>query len=76
MVFAKICAEILMTKKNKNQTLLDKYLGCFGNFNFQDPICKKFCALRLRCLIDRDQNNTLELIEDLMSSAGMSAKIQ
>lgn len=65
-----------MKKEYKDKTALDNYMGCFGNFNIKDPICKKFCALRLRCLIDRDQNNTIELIEDLMSSDGLSIKIQ
>ena len=65
-----------MKKEYKKKTPFDKYLGCFGNFNVQDPICKQFCALRLRCLIDRDQNNTLELLEELMHSDGVSIKIQ
>lgn len=61
-----------MTKEYK----LDERLGCYGSFNIQDPICKQFCALRLRCLIDRDQNNKLELLEDLISSDFISIKIQ
>ena len=56
--------------------MLDDRLGCYGNFNIQDPICKGFCALRLRCLIDRDQNNRLEILEDLISSDFISIKIQ
>ena len=65
-----------MKKEVKKRSPFDNYLGCFGNFNIKDPICKQFCALRLRCAIDRDQNNTLELLEGLMSSDGMSIKIQ
>jgi hypothetical protein len=47
---------------------LNDYLGCYGNFNIQDTICKKFCALSLRCAIDRDHNTRLEMLEDLMTS--------
>jgi len=57
-----------MKKEFIGKTSLNDYLGCFGNFNIQDPICKKFCALRLRCAIDRDHNTRLELLEDLISS--------
>ena len=65
-----------MTNEFRNKIPLDDRLGCYGSFNIQDPICKKFCALRLRCLIDRDHNNRLELLEDLISSDLMSIKIQ
>ena len=54
----------------------DNHLGCFGNFNIEDPICRKLCALRLRCAIDRNKNNRMELLEDLISSSEMFIKIQ
>lgn len=65
-----------MTKEYSETISLDERLGCYGSFNIQDPICKRFCALRLRCLIDRDQNHKLELLEDLISSEFISIKIQ
>jgi len=65
-----------MAKELSNKIPMDDRLECYGSFNIQDPICKKFCALRLRCLIDRDENNRLELLEDLISSDFMSIKIQ
>jgi hypothetical protein len=54
----------------------DNHLGCFGNFNIEDPICRKLCALRLRCAIDRNKNNRMEILEDLISSSEMFIKIQ
>lgn len=59
-----------------NKISFDDHLGCFGNFNIGDPICKKLCALRLRCAIDRNKNNRMELLEDLISSSEMFIKIQ
>jgi hypothetical protein len=63
-------------KKNNNSGLdLDDYLGCFGNFNRRNPVCKKFCAVNLRCAIERDQNVRIELIEDLVAAEDMKGRI-
>jgi hypothetical protein len=40
-------------------------LGCFGNFRFEDPICRKHCAIRIRCAIERDQDIYLEVFEEM-----------
>jgi hypothetical protein len=50
-----------MKKELNNKIPLDDHLGCFGDFNIEDPICKKFCALSLRCIIERDQNVRMEI---------------
>ena len=50
--------------------------GCFGNYNNEDDICKKMCALRLRCTVEHNQNMRMELIEDLVASDGILLKIQ
>ena len=65
-----------MKKELMNQISLDDHIGCLGNFNIQDPLCKKLCALSLRCAIDRDKNTRLELLEDLMSYSGVFIKMQ
>ena len=65
-----------MKKELMNKISFDNHLGCFGNFNIDDPICKKLCALRLRCAIDRNKNAQMELLEDLISSSEMFIKIQ
>ena len=57
-----------MKKKCINSLDLNDYLGCFGNFNRRNLVCKKFCAVNLRCAIERDQNVRIELIEDLVAS--------
>jgi hypothetical protein len=63
-------------KKELINISIDDHLGCFGNFNIEDPICKKLCALRLRCTIDRNKNTRMELLEDLIFSSEMVIKIQ
>ncbi len=65
-----------MKKELNNKIPLDDHLGCFGDFNIEDPVCKKFCALSLRCIIERDQNVRMEILEDLVSPDGMFIKTQ
>ncbi len=65
-----------MKNESKDINLLDDHLGCFGEFNSKDPICKKFCALNIRCAIDSNQNNLIEFLEDLASSNEIFMKIQ
>ena len=65
-----------MKKKNNRRLVLDDYMGCFGNFNRNTLVCKKFCAVNLRCAIERDQNVRLELIEDLVSSEDVPGRLQ
>jgi len=65
-----------MKKELINKVSFDNHLGCFGNFDIEDPICKKRCALRLRCAIDRNKNTRMELLEDLISTSEMFIKLQ
>ena len=55
--------------------MLDQYLGCFGGYRGDDPICRKRCALNLRCAIEHEQNERFEILEELVSSNGMVIKI-
>ena len=64
-----------MNKKHNRRLALDDYMGCFGNFNRGNLICKKFCAVNLRCAIERDQNVRLELIEDLVASEDVPGRL-
>ncbi len=41
------------------------HTGCFGNFRFEDAICRKHCAIRLRCAIERDDKMLLEVVEEM-----------
>ena len=59
-----------------DHVFLNSLKGCFGDYNTEDTICTKMCALRLRCTIEHNQNMRMELIEDLVSSDGILLKIQ
>ncbi|MBW2604038.1 MAG: hypothetical protein JRE28_06930 [Deltaproteobacteria bacterium] len=65
-----------MKKELMNKISIDDHLDCLGNFNIEDPLCKKLCALRVRCAIDSDKNVRLELLEDLMSYNDVFIKMQ
>ena len=65
-----------MKKELMTQISINDHLGCLGNFNIEDPLCKKLCALNLRCAIDRNKNVRLELLEDLISYNSVFIKIQ
>ena len=55
---------------------LDQYLGCYGSFSVEDTICQNQCALSLRCAIEKDHHDQMELLEDLISSSGYILKMQ
>ncbi len=65
-----------MKHDNAGMIALDDHVGCFGDFEEEDRICRRLCALSLRCAIERDQNEQLELLEDLVSTDSMFMKIQ
>lgn len=53
---------------------LDQYLGCIGEFNIEDPVCRQFCALRLRCAVDYGQKERVELLEELFDGGDLPLK--
>ncbi|QTA92846.1 hypothetical protein [Desulfonema magnum] len=55
-----------MKKKSVSKVVFDDHVGCFGDFSINDPVCKKYCALSLRCTIASDQNDQLEFFEDMI----------
>lgn len=60
-----------MTEKEKLDKIhLDDHVGCFGRFRVDNLICKRYCAISVRCAIEQDQNVRLELLEDLVASDG------
>lgn len=65
-----------MKKKLMNKTYFDNHIGCFGNFDMEDLICREHCILSLRCAIDRNKSIQMELFEDLISFDNVSIKIQ
>jgi hypothetical protein len=65
-----------MKKELNGPKTIRDHLGCFGGFQKDDPICKRFCALRIRCAIQQDQNVRLEIMEELVACERAVLKIQ
>ena len=61
-----------MKESANEKDLLNDHLGCFGNFSTDDPMCKKLCALNLRCYIERSRNVRIEIIEELILGNNIS----
>ena len=66
----------MMKKKLKIKALFWNHLGCFGEFQKEDPICMHYCALNIRCIIEQDQKTRIEIIEDMETSENLQVKIQ
>ena len=56
--------------------ILDNYVECYGDFDLSDIICRKYCALRLRCAIEQKEQFRIEQLEDLFAANEISVKIQ
>ena len=46
-------------------TVKTDHLGCLGNFNAQQELCREKCALSLRCVIATNQQAVWEQFETL-----------
>lgn len=65
-----------MTGEPKDQPSTNDHLACFGDYAPEDVICRKFCALRLRCAIEQNQSIQMEMIEDLITYENHFTKLQ
>ena len=51
-------------------------MDCFGDYDNNNPLCVKHCAIKLRCAIEQNNNMRIEILEELMASEGSPLKIQ
>jgi hypothetical protein len=65
-----------MKKVRVDKSIIAEHLGCFGSFSVEDPVCKTLCAVNLRCAIERDQNDRIEILQELAFSDELYMKIQ
>ena len=65
-----------MIREANLKTVLGTRFSCFGEFDLQDKICKRYCALRIRCAVEKDQNERMELLDDFISPEMMYAITQ
>ena len=65
-----------MKKDTQHRKFTDDQIGCVGEFDAEDDICRNHCALKLRCLIEYHENQRMEFIEDIVTSNSAFVKIQ
>lgn len=53
------------------ETLL-RCIECYGEFDREDPLCKKRCGLRLRCAIESNQRERIEALDEIYDSEDLS----
>jgi len=63
-------------KKAVTREVMSDDLGCLGDFNPDDRMCFKYCALSLRCAIESNHHIRAEILEGLMYSETFSEKNQ
>ncbi len=61
---------------NAKARLLDHYLECFGDLDLNDPVCRKYCALRLKCAIEQTQQNRIIQLEDMINAQEIPLTVQ
>jgi hypothetical protein len=64
-----------MISKQETKISLDQYVGCFGRYRKTDGICRKWCALNLKCAIEHDHNERYEILEELVSANDIVMKV-
>ncbi len=55
---------------------VENYVECFGGLNMEDTICRKYCALRLKCAIERNMQQRILQIEDMIGAQEVALKMQ
>ena len=49
---------------------------CFGEFNPTDKICARYCAVRIRCAVEKEELARMEILEELTVQEMMHQKPQ
>ena len=65
-----------MIRETKLKMVFGARFNCFGDFDLQDKICKRYCALRIRCAVEKDQNARMDQLDDFVSPEMMYAITQ
>jgi|WetSurMetagenome_2_1015567.scaffolds.fasta_scaffold474954_1 hypothetical protein len=63
-------------KEYLKSRILDNYVECYGDFDLSDVICRKYCALRLRCAIEQKEQFRIEQIEEMLAVNEIALKVQ
>ncbi len=52
------------------------FMGCMEEFNVADRMCKKHCALSLRCAVESQHHIRSEILEEMFYARMVSDKLQ
>jgi hypothetical protein len=63
-------------KEYLKSRILDNYVECYGDFDLSDVICRRYCALRLRCAIEQKEQFRIEQIEEMLAVNEIALKVQ
>ncbi len=63
-------------KKTKSKYPTSHYLTCFASFKRDDPVCRLFCSMSIKCIIEKDMNAKLAMFEDYFMDETVTAKLQ
>ncbi len=51
-------------------------VDCYGRFDISATLCRKFCAVRLRCAVEQSEQMKIEQLEDMINAYEITQKIQ
>jgi hypothetical protein len=65
-----------MTEEFLWKTVVSDRFTCFGEFNPADKICARYCAVRIRCAVEKEELARMEILEELTVQEMMYQKPQ
>ncbi len=63
-------------KKLKSKFPTSHYLKCFASFNRDDPVCRLYCSMSIKCILEKDINAKVAMFEDYFLDESVTAKLQ
>lgn len=81
VIFMTRCAQFYKDKRGDMELLnstidFTDTVECYGRFDIRASLCRKHCAVRLRCAIEQSQQLRIEQLEDMMNAYEMPSKVQ
>ncbi len=66
----------MMRKTILDSKRLTERFPCFGYYDPDDPICRHWCQLNIRCAIVQHQYEEIDILEDLFDPELESDRVQ
>ena len=65
-----------MIDEFKIKSVFADHFNCFGEFNLADKICARYCAVRIRCAVEKEALARMEILEEITVQEMMYQKPQ